>query len=197
MTVALRRLMKEQHKAMFLTLRAGEFDTEIDRIFGEPGMLTSEQPRADSTLSLPALVSQPAPGSTRSDGLESPRGELSEPSLPASSSESVPRGPHAQEPPRPNSSPGSAPGSLQAALAHAAGGGHSAERDDGPAKHRHESDAEPQSRGVSPEGTRRAAIFGSGVIRPSPSIFDESPGTEDSLGDAILSFLAEDTDRDT
>ena len=175
MTVALRRLMKDQHKAMFLALRAGELDEEIDSIFSEPGMSASESPRADAVSSPPAMASQPAAGSKGADGLQSLRVESARPSSP-------------------DASPDSAPTDLEAALAHAA----NAERGTGGSSTpRRDSDAEGDSRRSSSDGTRRGAVFGSNVGHaPSPSIFNESQGIEASLGDAILSFLADDGEQD-
>jgi hypothetical protein len=170
-TAALRRLMKDQHKAMFLALRSGEFDEGIDRIFAEPGMLTGptgDSPRADAAP--PARVSQPAEGSMGADGLESLRVESARPSCP-------------------EAAPPSAPTSLQAALANAANAERRTERTS--VVQRRDSDAGNDSHRGSSEGTRRAAVFGS-AGGPSPSIFNESQGIEASLGDAILSFLADD-----
>jgi hypothetical protein len=176
MTVALRRLMKDQHKAMFLALRAGELDEEIDRIFCEPGMATSASPRPDAGPFLSALASQPAEDKMGADGLQALRVESERPSTP-------------------DASPDSGPTNLQAALAHAANAERGTER--ASATQRHDSDAEGDPRRSSSEGTRRGAVFGSTVGRgSSPSIFNESQGIEASLGDAILSYIADDGEQD-
>jgi hypothetical protein len=171
MTVALRRLMKDQHKAMFLSLRAGELDEEIDRIFAEPGMIASESLRADASSSLPVSASQSAAGSRGPDELPSLRVESEQPACP-------------------DPSPESAPACLQAALAHAANAERGTERS--AVTRRRDSDAGADSRRPSSGGTRRGSVFGSAAARSSPSIFDESRGIEGSLGDAILTFLADD-----
>ncbi|MBN1607052.1 MAG: hypothetical protein JW940_10490 [Polyangiaceae bacterium] len=177
MVEALRRLMKDQHKAMFLALRAGELDEEIDRIFSEPGMSTGQSSLVEAAPFLPALASQPADDKMGADGLESLRVE------PA-------------QPPSAEASPDSAPANLQAALTHAA----NAERGTARASsvtQRRDSDAEADPRGISSEGTRRGAVFGNPLGRPSsPSIFNENQGIEASLGDAILSYLADEPERD-
>lgn len=185
MTAELRRLMKEQHKAMFLALRAGELDEEIGRIFPEPPPLTSEQPPRDTILSMPVAMEQ-ATDPEGTDGLASLRVPVCEPVRPDTSSAAPTSLP--SEPSLPDAASFSIPANLEAALTHAAGGAPLL-RAESAAPPRRESDAGTETRSVSTEGTRRSPVFG------GPSLFGDVQGIEDSLGDAILTYIAEDGEQ--
>jgi hypothetical protein len=170
-----RSLMKDQHRAMFTSLRAGELDSVLERAIGplseQPPAVTrplagpksvrpprsvpperpqSERPRRRS-LSNPALrgVAQSVLP-PNADGFDLDVGTLD--SLPARSRSQPPRGPKSVRPPR------SRP---------------------------------PQPR---PQPQRPAAQFASAPEARARSIFGDEAISEQTLDEVILSYLAEDLD---
>jgi hypothetical protein len=178
MAQVVRRMMKEQHKAMFVRLRAGELDEEIEQACGplpQPpversatqGKATQDQATQDKT----------AEGAKEESSVPPPRQRsLSNPNL-RRVSPSVPPPP---------------PGSLDFEVGSLADESDLAERAAAVA-------AERASRAVSSDEARYAqsrptAIFGD-IPQPGSSIFGERNVSEKSLDEVILSYLAEDLEE--
>lgn len=180
MTVVVRGLMKEQHKAMFVRLRAGELDREIEVACGPLPQPAAERPAATPSLEPPVEVPPPP----ESDGEPAPEhgparsGNLSNPNL-RRVSPSVP-------PP--------APGSLDLDVSSLDDDPRFAERAAAVAAER----ALRRERQAAADEARYAqsrptAIFGD-IPPAGSSIFGERNVSEKSLDEVILSYLAEDLD---
>ena len=179
MATVVRKLMKEQHKGMFIALRAGELDELIETACGVT--LDPEAPRPSA-----APASQPDAPADGASSEPSRQRSLSNPNLrrvvpsvpppPAGSIEldveSLDRHPPPPSAPRPPRIPTPAPGQIAA------------------------------KKGTPAQGTptsadryapsRPAAIFGEIPPPESGSIFGEKVISEKSLDEVILSYLAED-----
>ena len=174
MVEIVRRMMKEQHKAMFVRLRAGELDEEIEQACGplpQPPAERSIAPKGQKTAN-------GASGSAQEESSVPPprQRSLSNPSL-RRVAPSVP-------PP--------APGSLDFEVESLADETDLAERAAAIA-------AERAGRAVSGDDARYAqsrptAIFGD-IPQPGSSIFGERNVSEKSLDEVILSYLAEDLEE--
>lgn len=171
-TERIRRLMKEQHRAMFAALRSGEIDEVIKSTFespaavssGAPGVTTSEEP-APSPKDLPPLS---LPATVRSDAVEL--------ATPASRLLRRP----SNRPNRRSSRPPAARENRVPETPPAARGGASATS----------TSSSRLSLGRPPmdssENTRYA---------PSRSIFGNTDTSEPSLGDVILSYVEESKEK--
>jgi hypothetical protein len=178
MAQIVRRMMKDQHKSMFVRLRAGELDGEIERACGPLPLPPPER-------LVPSNIADQTPPEGSSERSEEPQlppprdRSLSNPSL-RRVSPSVP-------PPPPGSldfdlgSLADEPELEQRAAAVAA---ERANRSEAPA-------ASDDPRYAQPRPT---AIFGD-IRQPGSSIFGERNVSEQSLDEVILSYLAEDLDE--
>ncbi len=176
MVQVVRRMMKEQHKTMFVRLRAGELDEQIEQACGplpQPPAERSAAPKDGTAVAASAVaggaVEEPALPPARQRTLSNPNLRRVSPSVP---------------PP--------APGSLDFEVGALADEADLAERAAAIA-------AERAERTVSGEDARYAqsrptAIFGD-IPQPGSSIFGERNVSEKSLDEVILSYLAEDLEE--
>lgn len=206
MPATVKRMMKEQHKGMFVALRAGELDAAIEAAFGPPPPAAAPAPvepaqppaepapePAPTPEELAARIATPMPAEWRA-----PVGPALAPLAPAEPVAVAPGPPRLPTPPPPSHSIGSA---VEAMVAKVAGA--------------------PVPRSATPLGTplsqpspltRRRSALGAeappgrySISRP-PSIFGDAPAAENrsifgdsligekSLDEVILSYLAEDLD---
>ncbi len=212
MPATVKRMMKEQHKAMFVALRAGELDAAIEAAFGPPpaSALPSAQPTGAETPAkapsapppattpeeLAARIATPMPAEWREQAAAAAVQAVSP--APVAPARAPPGRPRIPTPPPPSHSIGSAVEAMAAKFAGA-----------------------PIPRSATPIGTplsqpspltRRRSELGAeappsrySISRP-PSIFGDSPAAESrgifgdsligekSLDEVILSYLAEDLD---
>lgn len=184
MAPVVRKLMKEQHKAMFIALRAGELDTMIEQACGPLGppsaAAANERPPAEAP-SQPDAAPPPPPSSeaegSRGRSLSNPNLRKVVPSVPPPPAgsieldvESLDRHPP-PPPPRAPRIPTPAPRPAARGGTPAQGTPNAAER-------------------YAP--SRPAAIFGEIPPPDSRSIFGDKVISEKSLDEVILSYLAED-----
>lgn len=162
MTELLRRLMKQQHRAMFIALRAGELDAAIGTALGSEGLEPSGH--AGGGLGHSAQASLPSPASS---------GSLppSLPPLPKPSSASGPDDtiPIVNKPTPERSSTSSRPGKPPPPIR--------------PGSAR----AKARQSAAAADGIRPASLFE--LPMPGTSLFTEGVVTEQSLDDTILSYL--------
>ena len=200
MVEVVRRLMKEQHKTMFIRLRSGELDEEIEwTVSAPPEQPTpASQPPERKSESAPPPSRKPLSAAESTRGRKPERSRLSNPALrgvrpskpPGSGDLDLDADSLDQHPPRPPT--GDEP-QRQAALA----------RTRPPPIPK----SAPSIVHDAPEGpslfdeqpgryaeARPASIFGE-VPDPRGSIFGDSPTSEQSLDDVILSYLADDLDE--
>jgi hypothetical protein len=173
LAVVVRTMMKDQHKAMFISLRAGEYDVLLERVIGplpEPPRDKSAEAAGPATPSLPP---EPPPR----EG-EAPGRRLSNPNLQRVTPSVAPPSPDALD---------RAVASLDDT------GGARAERPSRPS-------APPRGRKSNPPLARKrgspqrpAAQFAAAPPPSARSIFGDGVG-EKSLDEVILSYLAEDLD---
>jgi hypothetical protein len=204
MQPVVRRLMKEQHKGMFIALRAGELDALLEQVCGAhpeppapPPAPRSSASGPDSPISSPVAAPVPLPppssdavpaGAASSDAPAAPRPRertLSNPAL---------RRVTPSVPPQAAETFDLAVGALEAATAPNA---HLARNPD--ARRR---TPPPIPRAGSAHGThavagryaasRPTAIFTNQVSPEKQSIFGENVISEQSLDEVILSYLADD-----
>ncbi len=185
MATAVRRMMKEQHKAMFIALRDGQLDRKIDRLCGPVAEAIADEVAVASSAA--AVLSKMPSSSSELVAVGSHRA-APEPVLPTDSSDR-------RLPPsltelvlsdldvsRPRGAP-VAPATFP--------NGRVASR--GTPAH-----GTPIVTGRSPAGryaaSRPAAIFSPAGAEDAPSIFGGSSISEQSLDEVILSYLAEDLD---
>jgi hypothetical protein len=205
MTDIVRRLMKEQHKTMFIQLRSGELDDVIDASCGPPSRpppaLTAAKAVAssveDASVAPAAKAPEPAVAAPRSPPpARAPERErrLSNPALrrvvpsvppPAAdldldvdSLDRHPLGRHAGSDPH-----------REAALARTRRGPPSSKPATLPAR----AAASPTNETGRYAASRPAAIFGE-IPTAQSSIFGENVTAEQSLDEVILSYLADDAD---
>ncbi len=209
MTATVKRMMKEQHKAIFVSLRAGELDAVIEAAFGPPPEPQAARPEAPLASAAPAPPpAPPAPPAPTPEELaarivtpkpvhwQPPTADADvEPEAPV---ESPPVRPRIPTLPPPSQSIGSA---VEAMAAKAAGV--SLPRSATPlgtplsqpsplTRRRSALGAEPAPSRYSI--SRPAAIFADAPPPESRSIFGDSLIGEKSLDEVILSYLAEDLD---
>ncbi len=199
-----RQMMKEQHKAMFVSLRAGALDERIERACGP-------LPAATPGRALPPAPSAPSPATPREGVGEdpAPAEPVVEPLAPPPPTEALPERPSDPAPrPRNLSNPSlrrvvptlapPPPGEVDfdlpeltdAAQDHADPGPAAAKPPGRPAADRPAPAPEEDARYAH---SRLATIFGEPPL-PGASIFGEQM-TEKSLDEVILSYLAEDLDE--
>lgn len=206
MGATVKRLMKEQHKAMFIALRAGELDDAIEAAFGPlprsqtPAPTPKEEAEASPAAAAPspedlaARISTPLPAEWSEQVAASAVAEElgSEPALEVPE----PLVPRIPTPLPPSHSIGSA---VKAIAAKAAGAPPPRTATpigtplESPLQRRRSSpgfDPSPGRYAVS----RPPSIFGDGPPPDSRSIFGDPLIGEKSLDEVILSYLAEDLD---
>ncbi len=164
MAQVVRRMMKEQHKAMFVRLRAGELDEEIEQACGPLPLPPAER---EVKGAAEATEKNPAPP-PRQRSLSNPNLRRVAPSVP---------------PP--------APGTLDFDVGSLADEPELAERAAAAASER--ATRPPSSEEARYAQSRPTAIFGE-IPQPGSSIFGERNVSEKSLDEVILSYLAEDLD---
>lgn len=188
MSAVVRRLMKEQHKGMFIALRDGQLDELVDRICGP---VPQSSLAAGDRFSLPPMSAVPSSVVASADlpNVGSPPAiEPPPPSQPLIPRRPAPTltdlvladlegaKPRAVPPPKPPRAPSTPGGGAANASATAAAGGARPPRP-------------PSSRYAAP---RPAAIFSS--TESQGSLFGGGSISEKSLDEVILSYLAEDLD---
>jgi hypothetical protein len=213
MAVSVKRMMKEQHKAMFVALRTGELDDVVEAAFGPLPKPAPPSPEAKAPVSAEVATTAPTPAPSPEElaariatpiplewsekaatAREEPAG-LPEPPAPVLHVP-VPVRPRIPTPPPPSHSIGSA---VEAIAAKAAGVPipRSATplgtplSSPTPLMRRRSApgvDAPPGRYSVS----RPASIFGDAPPPDNRSIFGDSLIGEKSLDEVILSYLAED-----
>lgn len=218
MVAVVRRLMKEQHKAMFIALRDGQFDPQIEQVCGPlepPGERVSDLGVDNLVSSVPVAVVEAVVAPVLATGpqrAKTPPPTL--PELPAAAQPDQNANPTpASEPlhpvprrPAPTlsdislASLGAPPDQVAAAGAHAKVSIPEVEaRPKPPPKGTPvlgtpaANPAAPAKRYAAP---RPAAIFSDQAPAESASIFGGSSISEQSLDEVILSYLAEDLDSD-
>ncbi len=194
-----RGLMKEQHKAMFVALRCGEFDALI-------GFDAEAPPPSLSSRGVRQQAEELTPASKQQEGAPSgaalPSAALHTASLPSVSA--TPR-PEAQGK-EPSAPPGAVPGVTQVAppppaasadpLAPAPGAT-TRRASRRPPKPSEPAQAEPaRSEGGRPYAAPRPASIFAEAPQAGESLFGESAMDEKSLDSAILSYLSEDEDEE-
>jgi hypothetical protein len=215
MSATVKRLMKEQHKAMFVALRSGELDSVIESVFGP--VSAPEQPPAEADPAPPAQpvdtdarvlptpeelaarIATPLPKEWQRPAEAPVAGVLEEPEpAPPTRPATVPPSsvPRIPTPPPPSQSIDQA---VQAMAEKAAGlpprsstpiqG--SALTAPSPLQKRRAADSQPGRYSIS----RPPAIFGDAPVPDSRSIFGDPLIGEKSLDEVILSYLAEDLEK--
>jgi len=176
-TEQIRRLMKEQHRAMFSALRAGEFDDLIKSALESARTLTSEGPDNEvPTSQRPALRAQELPPLS----LPAPESERARPiGLPATTLISRPSNRPSRRSSRP---PSMAPGRSDRSL------------EEANCAPRTAANASTSSARV-PLG--RPPMDSSECTRyaPTRSLFGDTDTSEPSLGEVILSYVEESTEK--
>jgi hypothetical protein len=179
MAQVVRKLMKEQHKAMFIALRAGELDQLIEDACGPFAAVEPSRPAAEAPSS-PEVAPPPsdADSSSRQRAISNPNLRKVVPSVPPPPAgsieldvESLDRHPPPPPLPRAPRVPTPAPRPVPRGGTPAQGTPSTAER-------------------YAP--SRPAAIFGEIPPPDSRSIFGDKVISEKSLDEVILSYLAED-----
>jgi hypothetical protein len=201
-----RQMMKEQHKAMFLALRAGQFDEAIERVVG-PGVLTTETPlpsyvepvsvHASSRIAPPPLPREMVAARAITDentANEAPRKDTSEPlgetPTPASVSPSQQRDSRVPKSEAPRSV-----GKLRPSRASGPAESRRARVVDDPTPIEFLPPTAPSDVGRSTERLQRCAqpIVNPGTKGPidprNQSIFGDNTDGRQSLDEVILSFL--------
>lgn len=188
MTAVVRRLMKEQHKAMFIALRDGQLDESVDHICGPP---PQNSPSVAERFSLPPMPAVPSSVMAVADLPAPDRTTAAHPEQPPPSQPLIPRRPaptltdlvladlegaraRAVPPPKPPRGGAGAPGLVPVDAAAAAAA---------------RAPRAPSGRYAAP---RPAAIFSS--TEGQGSLFGGGSISEKSLDEVILSYLAEDLD---
>ena len=162
-----RQMMKEQHKAMFIALRDGEYDALLDPAAAPPA---SEARGPETSRDRPPSE---APPSAR---VEPPKQALSTGGIPAAVPAQALAARRANEP---RNAPAAAPAQAQAAPKKAPGRERGAGRRDEPTRSRRYAPARP------------AAIFGQSPTATG-SIFGEELVGDKTLDEVILGYLVED-----
>jgi hypothetical protein len=190
-----RQLMKDQHKAMFIALRDGQYDGLIESALGgappeakEPRPRKSQRPAPEKTIPAPAPSTEDLVPSTDREQREQPGRALSD--LPPPPAALFARGQATET--RYRSQPGAEEhvGSGRPARASARPpGARPASRPPG----KRQSAAPSDGRYAA---TRPASIFGSSRPAKNTSIFGEDLISDKSLDEVILSYLAEDLETD-
>jgi hypothetical protein len=199
MSVVVRRMMKEQHKAMFIALRDGQLDETLERVLGP---VAEAAPAAEE---LPVSDSEPKPSRRRS------KPAPTMPEVPVVQIDSLPPSPVAAAEPRQSPAPIPRPAAptltdlvladLEAARSRglpvaAPGGAKPAGKGGTPILGTPILGAPAVPSRPPPSGryaaSRPAAIFTSNPDQGS--IFGGSSISEQSLDEVILSYLAEDLD---
>jgi hypothetical protein len=198
----LRRMMKEQHKSMFMALRAGELDALIDEVFGakpEPDSgadtPTAFSPALDSKAHAPESASLASAGLSGRSSQQPSAAQQASPAAPSNSP--LPQGG------RPDvtlqrvvsiGEPSPTPASVTAATAA------SVESALGSAEEPEQRDTQVGV-GTGSEtaaGTRkRADSVPHAAQREGPSIFGDTTSNGQSLDNVILSYLAEGVEEET
>ncbi|MGC4070435.1 MAG: hypothetical protein QM784_38375 [Polyangiaceae bacterium] len=189
MAEVVRRMMKEQHKAMFLSLRAGEFDDAINRIVGTPPDATitpmpiSIEPQSLGPDALAAKLSGSAEAPAAARGAEPGA------SPPRGTSKSVRPNdapPAATESTRPRRGRSSAPPALRRSRV---------VDDPTPVEYLPPAaplpSARPSERPPRASQSRPAAVQKEVLDPRSQSIFGDSAEGRQTLDEVILSFLEE------
>ncbi len=187
MAAVVRRMMKEQHKAMFIALRSGEYDALIEEACGP----TPEAAKAAPPASMPEPTSVPAP----EPAVPQPAEAQAKPSKPPQKPSKPPKKKRARQLSNPNLrrvTPSVPPPAVDFDL-------------DVASMDAHPPKPPPPPRGTPAHGTppvasgpgkyapsRPAAIFSEPNSPEKQSIFGESVISEKSLDEVILSYLAED-----
>jgi hypothetical protein len=186
LSAVVRGMMKDQHKAMFISLRAGEYDILLEHVIGplpEPPVRQSGIAPAPTAPPLPAPAVVVAPPLTISPLLDEdraqPRRALSNPNLQRVTPSVPPPSPDALD--RAVASLDDIPG---------ARGENPAKTPSAPPRSRKSNPAPSRKR---PSGQRPAAQFAAAPPPSARSIFGDGVG-EKSLDEVILSYLAEDLD---
>lgn len=205
MAATVKRMMKEQHKAMFVALRAGELDDVIEAAFGPPPKSVRPRPAvaeeapssptaAPSPEELAARIATPMPLEWR-EQIERAKTQEAPAVVPH---EPVPARTRIPTPPPPSHSIGSA---VEAMAAKAAGVpvprsatplGSPLSAPSPLMRRRAASGEEPAAGRYSI--SRPASIFGDAPPPDNRSIFGDPLIGEKSLDEVILSYLAEDLD---
>ncbi|MBE7483812.1 MAG: hypothetical protein HS104_28095 [Polyangiaceae bacterium] len=208
MAATVKRMMKEQHKAMFVALRAGELDDVIEAAFGP--LPKSERPSPAVAEELPSSpIAQPSPEEVAAriatpmpaewrEQIASAEAEPPEPEPEPQVHVPVPARPRIPTPPPPSHSIGSA---VEAMAAKAAGV--AVPRSATPLGTPLSAPSPLMRRRAAPGGdappgrysiSRPASIFGDAPPPDNRSIFGDPLIGEKSLDEVILSYLAEDLD---
>ncbi|HRG97315.1 MAG TPA: hypothetical protein PLR99_13770 [Polyangiaceae bacterium] len=163
-----RQMMKEQHKAMFIALRDGEYDALLEPAAAPTAAAEARGPET----SRDRPVSEPPPSAR----VEPPKQALSTGGIPAAVPAQALAARRANEP---RNVPAAAPAQAQAAPKKSPGRERSAARRDEPARSRRYAPARP------------AAIFGQSPTATG-SIFGEELVGDKTLDEVILGYLVED-----
>ena len=214
MGATVKRLMKEQHKAMFVALRSGELDPMIETVFGAAS--SPEQPPPDAPAAavarpvdadaralptpeeLALRISTPIPQEWQRADEPAAAAAIDEPAPPTRPATLPPSsGPRIPTPPPPSQSIDQA---VQAMAEKAAGlpprtstpiQGSALAAPSPLQKRRAAADSQPGRYSIS----RPPAIFGDAPAPDNRSIFGDPLIGEKSLDEVILSYLAEDLEK--
>ena len=204
MTNVLRQMMKEQHKAMFIALRAGELDDLIVQCCGPLGPPNTKTP-PPATATVPTESSAAGPN-TDTETATAPAAPAAAPQPEAGTHQSLAPEPATEAPTLPRRRKSKRP-------AADTDGFRAEEPSSSPnaprvtQRRRSARPATPDLEPVPPPPTptpsalyaaaRPAAIFEPPRAEPPRSIFGESMISEKSLDEVILSYLAEDLEENT
>lgn len=189
MAETVRQLMKDQHKAMFIALRDGQFDHLIDGALGATPPSDKEPPKR-------AKSARPPPVEAKHKTIPAPPPDDI---VPSTDRDGLARGMSDLPPPPANlfSKPADARYRSQPGAEEHAGSGRPARSPSRPASVR-----PPSKRPSAPPSdgryaaSRPASIFGAKAPQKVTSIFGEDLISDKSLDEVILSYLAEDLETE-
>ncbi len=207
MAVVVRRLMKEQHKGMFIALRSGEYDVIIEEACGpSPAALAPDAPdslRMPESLPVPAAADQAEEAPVNLKKPSRPPKRVSRPPKKPSKPPRKKRGRQLSNPNLRRVTPSVPPPAVDFDLDMASMDANPPKRSRPPPPS--DGGPPPPRKGTPVHGTppvatgpgkyapsRPAAIFNEPKSPEKQSIFGESVISEKSLDEVILSYLAED-----
>ena len=190
-TEIVREMMKQQHKAMFIALRDGKFDTFVDG--GAPPAARSSA--ATDVASAPVPEARASSRSVAHEGASHPPLAAIRPSRSSAAPSAIRTTTHLPPPPPDSLREKSGAGSPRASEAAAAAASTTtraplprrAKLPPGPA------DEAAGDRRYAP--TRPASIFGQASPAQGKTIFGEDPMSDKSLDEVILSYLSAELDE--
>jgi hypothetical protein len=185
MAETVRQLMKDQHKAMFIALRDGQYDHLIDAALGAGTVPPAQKEKRKSARPPPKTIPAPAPVDEN---------------VPSTEREAAMRAAMSDLPPPPANLFAKSAGetryrSQPGAEEHVGGRASRSSRPPSGKPGRRPSAAPPSDGRYA--ATRPASIFGANKPQKGSSIFGEDLISDKSLDEVILSYLAEDLEAET